>query len=168
MTFNYELARRFRLKDLHGKAPESSLGERMADRIATIVGSWRFIIIQSAILALWIVLNVVAWIKAWDPYPFILLNLMLSFQAAFTAPIIMMSQNRQSDIDRRKAELDYNVNVRAEADIEALHTKLDLMREKDLAHLINLLDEVIDDNRKLRAEITALRTPSQDSSGVSQ
>src|SRR5262245_15452399 len=95
-----------------------TIGARIADRVAETVGSWRFIIVQSCILALWIAMNVVAIINHWDPYPFILLNLILSFQAAYTAPIIMMSQNRQADIDRRQAEHDYKVNVKAELEIE--------------------------------------------------
>ena len=73
---------------------EPGLGQRVADRVAAIVGSWRFIIIQTTLLLAWIALNVVAYVQHWDPYPFILLNLVLSFQAAYTAPIIMMSQNR--------------------------------------------------------------------------
>jgi uncharacterized membrane protein len=85
-------------------------------------------------------LNVVAWVQHWDPYPFILLNLVLSFQAAFTAPVIMMAQNRQSGIDRHRAQLDYDVNLRAELDIGALHQKLDLLREQDIGRLIGLLE----------------------------
>jgi uncharacterized membrane protein len=77
-------------------AENMTLGARAADRFASAMGSWTFIIIQSVILMIWIALNVVAWIRHWDPYPFILLNLTLSFQAAYAAPIIMMSQNRQS------------------------------------------------------------------------
>lgn len=117
-----------------------SLGEFLSDKIAAIVGSWRFIIIQSVILAGWIVLNVVAWVSHWDPYPFILLNLVLSFQAAFTAPIIMMAQNRQAAIDRQKAELDYKVNLKAETDIEALHAKIDCMRTEEIGRLIELIE----------------------------
>lgn len=90
----------------------------MADTVASTVGSWRFIIVQSILLSFWIILNVIATIKHWDSYPFILLNLMLSFQAAYTAPIIMMSQNRQSTIDRERAEHDYQVNVKAELEVE--------------------------------------------------
>lgn len=115
-------------------------GEYFSDRIAATVGSWRFIIIQSGLLLLWLLLNATAWVAHWDPYPFILLNLVLSFQAAFTAPIIMMAQNRQSDIDRHKAQLDYDVNLRAELDITALHQKVDLLREQDIARLIGLLE----------------------------
>jgi uncharacterized membrane protein len=87
-----------------------TLGDRIADWFAGVVGSWRFIIIQSMILAAWIFLNVVGWVQHWDPYPFILLNLALSFQAAYTAPIIMMSQNRESMKDRIRTEEDFLVN----------------------------------------------------------
>ncbi|ESQ77388.1 DUF1003 domain-containing protein [Asticcacaulis sp. YBE204] len=125
----------------------------MADGIASIVGSWHFIIVQSILLFGWLVINSVAWIKGWDPYPFILLNLVLSFQAAFTAPIIMMSQNRQSEVDRQKAEADYTVNIKAEEDICGLHEKMDLLREQDVARLIGLLETVIEDNRALREEL---------------
>jgi uncharacterized membrane protein len=130
----------FSLRDQTPHLAPRTLGEYASDRIADIVGSWRFIIVQSSLLALWLVLNVVGWVQHWDPYPFILLNLVLSFQAAFTAPIIMMAQNRQSDIDRHKAQLDYDVNLRAELDITALHQKLDLLREQDIARLIGLLE----------------------------
>ena len=84
------------------------------------------------ILLLWIVLNVTAYIQHWDPYPFILLNLALSFQAAYAAPFIMMSQNRQQDIDRKQAENDYQINVKAELEIELLHQKIDELREKEV------------------------------------
>jgi uncharacterized membrane protein len=104
---------------------ERSLGARMADRITAIVGSWRFLIIQSTLLIAWIIFNVVAAVDHWDPYPFILLNLMLSFQAAYTAPIIMMSQNREGQIDRAKLEYYYSVNVKQELEIELLHQKID-------------------------------------------
>ena len=128
---------------LLGRSPHPDglrLGDRMADRIAAIVGSWRFIMIQSVLLIGWIGVNTIAWVSHWDPYPFILLNLALSFQAAFTAPILMMAQNRQADIDRHKAQLDYDVNLKAELDIEALHQKLDLMREEDIGRLIRLVE----------------------------
>lgn len=135
-----ETARRFTLRHAKPIVLPRTYGEYLADRIAAIVGSWRFIIAQSAILLLWIALNVVAWMQHWDPYPFILLNLVLSFQAAFTAPILMMAQNRQSDIDRQKAQLDYDVNLRAELDIEALHQKIDLLRQEDITRLVGLLE----------------------------
>ncbi|MDB5721129.1 MAG: hypothetical protein JWP15_1747, partial [Alphaproteobacteria bacterium] len=91
---------------------ELTIGQRIADTVASTMGSWRFIIIQSALLTAWIVLNITAWINHWDPYPFILLNLALSFQAAYAAPFIMMSQNRQQDVDRKQAENDYKINVK--------------------------------------------------------
>lgn len=132
--------RNFTLLDKTPLLQATSLGDRAADRIASIVGSWRFILWQSGLLAIWLLLNSIAWIQHWDPYPFILLNLALSFQAAFTAPIIMMAQNRQSAIDRQKAQLDYDVNLKAELDITALHEKLDLLRQQDITRLIGLLE----------------------------
>jgi uncharacterized membrane protein len=86
-------------------------------------------------LLLWIALNVTAFVQQWDPYPFILLNLALSFQAAYAAPFIMMSQNRQQDIDRRKAEDDFQVNIKAELEIELLHQKIDQLRETEVVGL---------------------------------
>jgi uncharacterized membrane protein len=120
-------------------AGELSLGSRVADAVARIVGSWRFIIIQSVLLVIWMVLNLTAWIEHWDPYPFILLNLALSFQAAYTAPILMMSQNRQSEIDRQAAQHDYDVNLKAELEIELLHQKIDLLREKEIVELLGII-----------------------------
>lgn len=130
----------FTLLDQSPHLTSRGLGERASDFIADLVGSWRFIIVQSVLLGLWIVLNSIAWLQHWDPYPFILLNLALSFQAAFTAPIIMMAQNRQSAIDRHKAQLDYDVNLKAELDITALHEKIDLLRQQDVSRLIGLLE----------------------------
>jgi uncharacterized membrane protein len=123
---------------------QMALGERLADAVASNVGSWTFIIVQSVALCLWIIANSIAWFMAWDPYPFILLNLVLSFQAAFTAPIIMMSQNRQSAIDRRNAQHDYDVNAKAELEIELLHQKIDLIREQELAVLLQMVKRLED------------------------
>ena len=95
-------------------------GERMADSFALVIGSWKFMIVQSLILTVWIVANVMAWVHHGDPYPFILLNLALSFQAAYAVPIIMMSQNRQAAKDRLMAEQDYLVNTKAEEEVEAI------------------------------------------------
>jgi len=119
-----------------------TFGQRIADAVAAGMGSWPFIIIQSVILAIWIVLNVTAWIQQWDPYPFILLNLALSFQAAYAAPFIMMSQNRQQDIDRKKAEDDFRVNVKAELEIELLHQKIDQLRETEVVNLTAAVKEL--------------------------
>lgn len=101
---------------------ERGLGERVADGVAATVGSWPFIIIQSVILLVWMVLNIVAWIHHWDPYPFILLNLALSFQAAYASPIIMMSQNRAAKLADRRNQLDLQINMLAEQEsTETLH-----------------------------------------------
>ena len=107
--------------ELQAAKIELTRGQRIADSVASNMGSWRFIIIQSTILFFWVLANVTAWIFHWDPYPFILLNLALSFQAAYAAPFIMMSQNRQQDIDRLAAENDYKINIKAELEIESLH-----------------------------------------------
>ncbi|MCD6035275.1 MAG: hypothetical protein K0R63_1016 [Rickettsiales bacterium] len=97
----------------------------LADKITGILGSWRFVVIQSCLLSVWLVLNILAWVQHWDPYPFILLNLALSFQAAYTAPVILMSQNRTNQVDREKLEYYYRVNLKTELEIELLHQKLD-------------------------------------------
>jgi uncharacterized membrane protein len=102
-----------------------TFGQRVADTVADTMGSWPFIIIQTSLLAGWITLNVTAWIQRWDPYPFILLNLMLSFQAAYAAPFIMMSQNRQASKDRIAAEIDHQVNAKAELEVGLLLKRID-------------------------------------------
>jgi uncharacterized membrane protein len=101
-------------------AERMTVGERTADRVAAMMGSWKFIIIQSTILAVWFALNSVAMIRHWDPYPFILMNLVLSTQAAYAAPIIMMSQNRQAARDRLEAHNDFEVNLKAEIEIASV------------------------------------------------
>ena len=127
-----------------------TLGERVSDGVAALVGSWRFIIVQSVLLAIWMTVNVIGAVEHWDPYPFILLNLVLSFQAAYTAPIIMMSQNRQSQIDRDAAQHDYDINAKAELEIELLHQKLDLLRETEIAQLIEIIRGLEDQLKPLR------------------
>jgi len=111
-----------------------SLGQRVADRVALVVGSWPFILAQSAILAVWIAINLYlvlsemrhpGLLKAWDPYPFILLNLVLSFQAAYTGPVVMMSQNRQTEKDRLMAQHDYEINQKAEEELEVVMDHLE-------------------------------------------
>ena len=133
------LSRRRRERRAKAIRPALSFGERVSDRVAGVVGSWRFVIIQSVVMVAWLALNIVAWTEHWDPYPFILLNLVLSFQAAYTAPIILMSQNRQSAIDRDAAEHDYDVNLKAELEIELLHQKLDLLRQEEIGRLIQII-----------------------------
>lgn len=140
---------------------ELTVGQRVADRVAATMGSWNFIIIQSAVLCVWIALNVTAYVQKWDPYPFILLNLALSFQAAYAAPFIMMSQNRQQDIDRKAADNDYKINVKAELEIELLHQKLDQLRETEV---MRLTETVSDLAALLRAERSRPELPSSASS----
>jgi uncharacterized membrane protein len=118
---------------------ELTFGARIADSVAAMMGSWPFIIVQSVILVIWMVLNIAAWVQHWDPYPFILLNLALSFQAAYAAPFIMMSQNRQAEIDRAAATHDYDINTKAELEIELLHQKMDFLRETQVVELIQLI-----------------------------
>lgn len=101
-----------------------SAGQRIADGTAKILGSWPFIIGQTIFVGVWIVLNILALARHWDPYPFILLNLMFSVQAAYAAPVIMMSQNRAADRDRYQAQADYETNVKAEQLTEELLERL--------------------------------------------
>jgi len=122
--------------------PSASLGQRVADQVAALVGSWRFIIVQSVLIVLWLGYNLSQPDRGWDPYPFILLNLILSFQAAYTAPAIMMSQNRQAQVDRLQAGNDYEINIKAELEIEWLHQKIDLMREKEIKALTDLVRDL--------------------------
>ena len=109
---------------------EMSFGDRVADSVARFGGSWTFIILFGAVLLLYTTTNIVLKGRAWDPYPFILLNLFLSMLAAIQAPVIMMSQNRQDTKDRVRGELDYDVNLRAESEIQTLSNKLNLLNEK--------------------------------------
>jgi uncharacterized membrane protein len=109
---------------------EMSFGDRVADSVARFGGSWKFIILFGAVLLLYTTTNTVLKGRAWDPYPFILLNLFLSMLAAIQAPVIMMSQNRQDTKDRVRGELDYDVNLRAESEIQTLSNKLNLLNEK--------------------------------------
>lgn len=121
--------------------PGYKFADRAADTVAANVGSWRFILVQSALLLLWLGANATGLVR-WDPYPFILLNLILSFQAAYTAPIIMMSQNRLSDIDRQRSIDDFEINQKAELEIETLHQKIDLLRETEIASLVAAVDRL--------------------------
>lgn len=131
---------------------DRTTGERAADKFAEIIGSWKFIIIQSIFLVGWIILNVVAWFHHWDPYPFILVNLCLSFQAAYAGPIIMMSQNRQAGLNERRNKLDLQINLLAEQEnTEMLHMlrkickRLDIEVKRGTVHAMeeNISPEVI-------------------------
>ena len=118
-----------------------TFGQRIADTVAAMMGSWSFIIVQSVILAVWIIVNVIAWISHWDPYPFILLNLALSFQAAYAAPFIMISQNRQAERDRHQAEEDFRTNIEAEQRIEDLQRRLAALEINKLDRIVELLEK---------------------------
>ena len=135
-----------------------TFGQQAADSLAAAMGSWMFISIQSVMLVVWIGLNIAAWIEHWDPYPFILLNLALSFQAAYAAPIIMMSQNRQAAKDRLMAEEDYRINSKAEEELK------DVMR-----HLEAQDDMMLDLLRRLEEQhhqiISRIPTPAPQSDG---
>ncbi len=124
-----------------------SRGERVADRIATWVGSWTFIIAQTFILVLWIILNWIAWTNHWDPYPFILLNLALSFQSAYAAPILMISQNRQAKLNERRNHLDLQINMLAEQETTEILRLLRLLCEHSGLRLTE-----IDNRRGLEEE----------------
>ena len=117
-----------------------SLSQKIADKVANGMGSWGFIIIQTLLVAIWMILNVVGWSLHWDVYPFILLNLLFSTQAAYAAPIIMMSQNRQSERDRANAEADYKTNLDAKSEIEELQRRLNAIEVDKLDKIIQLLE----------------------------
>ncbi|MEQ1887998.1 MAG: DUF1003 domain-containing protein [Alphaproteobacteria bacterium] len=142
----------------HSPGHAASRGAKIADSVAKTVGSWRFIILQSVLLVLWIILNLTGYFYQWDPYPFILLNLLLSTQAAYAAPIIMMSQNRQAEIDRRNAEHDYRINVKAELEIELLHNKIDALREQEILELITIIQRL---SNHLAPELVRASKPSE-------
>ena len=117
-------------------------GSRLADFVAKMMGSWTFIIIQTIIVVFWMALNVFAFINHWDPYPYILLNLLFSTQAAYAAPIIMMAQNRQNERDRIQANDDYRTNVEAKKEIEELQKRLNKIETEKLDKIISLLEEM--------------------------
>ena len=125
-----------------------TLGQKMAGQFTKTIGSWKFIVIQTIILIVWIIVNIIAWINHWDPYPFILLNLALSFQAAYAAPIIMMSQNRTAERDRYKAELDFQTNKRAAEEIDEIQTYLKHIEKAHLNEILNILREMKDRDKK--------------------
>ena len=127
--------------DVNAVADERmTVGQKIADGVASTMGSWRFIIVQSCILAAWLVLNITGLIFRWDVYPFILLNLMLSFEAAYAAPIIMMSQNRQAAKDRIMAESDYHTNTKGEEETRNIMDHLD-HQDTVLLQLVKRIEE---------------------------
>jgi uncharacterized membrane protein len=131
-----------------------TFGQRVSDRLADLAGSWGFISSFGLVMGVWILLNTAALVHHWDKYPYILLNLMLSMLAAIQAPVILMSQNRQEDRDRLSAEHDYEVNLKAEIEIQDLHQKLDELRERQWNDLLALQKQQID---LLQTQLAILR-----------
>lgn len=141
-----------------------SLGEKLSDQVAQFGGSWRFIIIFSIFLALWMMLNVfILKNKGYDPYPFILLNLILSTIAAIQAPVIMMSQNRKEDRDRKRAEDDYMVNLKSEIELRNLHEKIDLLMAEQMKNLFEVqqvqMDKIDELDKKLKDHLKKIQSP---------
>lgn len=130
-------------KNWHQKHIETlGFGSRLADAVAKGMGSWKFIILQTILVLFWMGLNLVGFFYHWDSYPFILLNLLFSTQAAYAAPIIMMSQNRQNERDRLQAQADYQTNIEAKLEIEALTLKLNQLEVEKLDKIIRMLNEM--------------------------
>jgi len=124
---------------LHPPVETITRGQKLADRVARFGGSWTFILIFVGVLITWILFNVFAPKgESFDPYPFILMNLVLSCIAALQAPIIMMSQNRQEEKDRKQAENDYMINLKAELEVRKLHQKIDLLLEEQIKTLFDI------------------------------
>lgn len=117
-------------------------GQRIADSVANGMGSWSFIIGQTIFVIIWMTLNVIGFMRHWDVYPFILLNLIFSTQAAYAAPIIMMAQNRQGERDRVQAQEDYNTNIAAKLEIESLQLQLNKIETEKLDKIIAMLNEM--------------------------
>lgn len=136
-------------KNWHETHNESSrFGNKLADAVANGMGSWKFIIIQTILVILWMSLNLLGFMYHWDTYPFILLNLVFSTQAAYAAPIIMMSQNRQNERDRVQAQADYQTNLDAKSEIESLTLKLNSIEVDKLDKIIKMLTELKEENNK--------------------
>jgi uncharacterized membrane protein len=130
-------------------------GQRISDRVARFGGSWRFIILFGIVLTLWIVFNVIALGRyRFDPYPFILMNLILSSIAALQAPIIMMSQNRQEEKDRMRSENDYLINLKAEMQIRSMHQKMDLLLEEQIKTLFETQQKQFDLLNEINAKLS--------------
>lgn len=138
-------------------AQQLTLGQRLADRVAAFGGSWTFILMFALLLSVWMTVNVQQ-SKPWDPYPFILLNLVLSTLAAVQAPVILMSQNRQAATDRLSSQHDYEVNLKAELEISALQAKVDELREVDWQRLIELQQEQLALLARLDGRLAALES----------
>lgn len=134
---------------------KQTFGERLSDKVAEIGGSWSFIIAFGVLIVGWVMLNtfvLVKWNGTFDPYPYVFLNLVLSMVAALQAPVIMMSQNRQADKDRLAAQHDYEVNLRAEIEIAALHDKLEQLRTGEIRSILDRIEQALDQHLARDAE----------------
>lgn len=141
----------------HPPAELLSKGQRLSDKVALFGGSWKFILFFGGILFVWILVNSVMGIRdAFDPFPYILMNLILSCIAALQAPIIMMSQNRKEEIDRKRAENDYLINLKAEIEIRNLHQKINLLMEEQLKLLIRMQSEELSELELVKNKIIHL------------
>jgi uncharacterized membrane protein len=130
---------------------ELSLGQRIADRTTVVLGSWMFIFIQLVVVAIWIILNTIAWVQQWDPYPFIFLNLAFSFQSAIVAPIILMSQNRQDEQDRKRDDAEFAVNTRAGRNVREVRSRIDTLTERQAAAFLEVQERQSDLLRRIEA-----------------
>jgi uncharacterized membrane protein len=137
-----------------------TFAQRVSDKLADVAGSWGFIFGFGIVLGIWVLLNTTALIHHWDKYPYILLNLFLSMLAAIQAPVILMSQNREEDRDRLRAEHDYEINLKAEIEVQQLHQKLDGLRESQWDGLLALQKQQID---LLEAQLALLKGHTEDS-----
>jgi uncharacterized membrane protein len=141
------------------KLKDGTFGERLADRVASFGGSWKFIIVFGSVLVVWISINSILFFgKPFDPYPFILLNLILSCIAAIQAPVIMMSQNRKEERDRKRAENDYLVNLKAEIEIRNLHQKVNILIEDQYKSLYDSQCRQIELMEELAEKLNQLST----------
>lgn len=134
---------------------ELSFGDVVADRLTREIGSWRFIGIYLVLLLVWMGVNTLAWVRHWDPYPFIFLNLVLSFQGAFAAPVILMSQNRQEERDRLEEQRDHAINLQAEREVADIQARLEDLGRASLEAITALRQEQAATNEKLDAILAA-------------
>lgn len=149
------------------QTPEkSTFGQSLAEAMATKVGSWSFLTVQTGILAGWVTMNMIPGVPHWDEQPFILLNLVFSFASAYTAPIVLMSQNRQSEEDRKNALLDHQTNRKAAYGIELLHKKIDALQEQHRLELSQLREQQQQHLKQVRVNLDSSAKNQLQSKGI--
>lgn len=153
-------------KTWHDRYQESlSFGQKFADTVVAVIGSWRFIVVQAIVIALWMIINLCKYFILWDPYPYTLLSLILALQAALSAPLIMLAQNHQADRDRAQANSDYRTNVESKAEIEELQIRLNSIEVDNIDKIRVLLEELKKEFERINApEITDNTYPKYKSS----